>query len=897
MMKNNTTTNFESELDAAHEAFLKQLKKIPASEISYQGHTYVVPAHQRNKLTTSFAGLKLSYGTQSITPKKGKTPRFTADRKGTKGTWFSLYMGVTDCGEPDQVCRATYYIYREGNPHHLTECHANLITGFDAQDDFMPLDAPLAPGNYFLLADGLTDEEDGCLLPLGQYFHLPFVVMEPGDEIAHPQILEATVTRPEDELKAGPCSSGTLRATIHYASSLPVGHEFSAVCYTEDWRIMGQDEHQIARPKRGKQLLQFDFQSELIWLPGHYTIVLMQNREPFATVAFKYQGEAKTESKCLSLSPTGMEACLTKSLMENDAWNRTGELCGMAHLKPQLAKLMQKSDYNTFCEQQCLADLRENVYASVTGENVFHAMKLAEKLPKLLNYCTTGNREIDCNDWVRGGSSIEWTEERSGQAVTLYNISALCEDGDRTFLTLLEDVVEDNFTFFALTLCGTEEEMRQLFACSPILARNILPEYRFRIDKPSVAETLHLLQQEIGRTSFKLDENAENELARQVIRHHEGLRQWNETDFFRYVMQGIVKHVKRRIHANYVSSAKKPSRKELITILPEDIGLDKWIQAKATRETAPSTTSPAHQDKTDDRLAFEGSMKELNAMTGLTTLKEALNAFFCQARFNKRRQQLGLPAEEQTTHHIIFTGNPGTGKSTVARLMGKIFHALGILSKGEVIATERRELVGRYIGETEEHMNALLKRAQGNVLFIDEAYNLHTDTDDQRDYGNRVIESLLTLLAEPNPDMVVVLAGYKEEMEKLLDSNPGLRSRFPHQYHFEDYNADELMQIARETLAKGDYRLTPEAETLLHDTVEETLKHKDRHFANARWIKTILTTGVLPAMALRVIQGNAPDNADLFRNIERADVEKAIRDMAASKPSNAKPRPRIGFTI
>ena len=145
--------------------------------------------------------------------------------------------------------------------------------------------------------------------------------------------------------------------------------------------------------------------------------------------------------------------------------------------------------------------------------------------------------------------------------------------------------------------------------------------------------------------------------------------------------------------------------------------------------------------------------------------------------------------------------------------------------------------------------------------------------------------------------MVVVLAGYKEEMEKLLDSNPGLRSRFPHQYHFEDYNADELMQIARETLAKGDYRLTPEAETLLHDTVEETLKHKDRHFANARWIKTILTTGVLPAMALRVIQGNAPDNADLFRDIERADVEKAIRDMAASKPSNAKPRPRIGFTI
>ena len=136
---------------------------------------------------------------------------------------------------------------------------------------------------------------------------------------------------------------------------------------------------------------------------------------------------------------------------------------------------------------------------------------------------------------------------------------------------------------------------------------------------------------------------------------------------------------------------------------------------------------------------------------------------------------------------MIFTSNPGTGKTTVAKKIGQLFHSLGVLSKGDVITAERGTIVGRYLGDTENNMQNLFAQAKGNVLFIDEAYSLNTGAGDKADFGNRVIECLLTVLAQPNPDMIIIMAGYQNEMDKMLDSNPGLRKRFTHYLHFEEY--------------------------------------------------------------------------------------------------------------
>ena len=142
---------------------------------------------------------------------------------------------------------------------------------------------------------------------------------------------------------------------------------------------------------------------------------------------------------------------------------------------------------------------------------------------------------------------------------------------------------------------------------------------------------------------------------------------------------------------------------------------------------------------------------------------------------------------------------------------------------------------------------------------------------------------------------LIVLAGYEEEMERLLQSNPGLRSRFPYHYHFADYNADELMQIAFRLLEREDYLLTPDAEALLRDTIADTLKSKDRYFANARWMNQFIVSGVLPAMARRVMESDRANSVELYRTVERADVEEAVHRQVSLAGTVRKARPRIGF--
>ena len=244
---------------------------------------------------------------------------------------------------------------------------------------------------------------------------------------------------------------------------------------------------------------------------------------------------------------------------------------------------------------------------------------------------------------------------------------------------------------------------------------------------------------------------------------------------------------------------------------------------------------------------------------------------------------------------MLFTGNPGTGKTTVARLIGEIYHAMGYLSKGEVICTDRTELVRPYIGHTEQYMSKLLQKAKGNVLFIDEAYTLCDSTEDRKDFGNHVIEALLPVMADPHSDMIVIFAGYADEMERLMKVNPGLKGRFAHHLHFEDYTADELMQIGYNLLEAYQYVLTDEACEQFRDVVMRTLQCKDAHFCNARWVKQFVESGMLPAMARRVMQTpHEFDNRELYTTIEEVDILAAARIYAPQQPK-IQLRSRIGF--
>ena len=235
--------------------------------------------------------------------------------------------------------------------------------------------------------------------------------------------------------------------------------------------------------------------------------------------------------------------------------------------------------------------------------------------------------------------------------------------------------------------------------------------------------------------------------------------------------------------------------------------------------------------------AFEDSIKELDRMVGLDDIKQSIITMANQARFCLERRRAGFPTSDDTPRHAIFTGNPGTGKTTVAKMIGRIYHSLGVLSKGEVICADRTRLVGRYVGETENNMKIVLAEAHGNVLFIDEAYNLYDGADDRQDYGNHVLDSLLTVLAQPNPDMVIILAGYEKEMDAMLNSNPGLSGRFTYKYRFNDYNAEQLMEIACNLFNRDQYVLTDEAKDMLTETISETVSQRTKNFGNARWVE------------------------------------------------------------
>ena len=272
-------------------------------------------------------------------------------------------------------------------------------------------------------------------------------------------------------------------------------------------------------------------------------------------------------------------------------------------------------------------------------------------------------------------------------------------------------------------------------------------------------------------------------------------------------------------------------------------------QIEATSEEATTITSDdipkvRHRDP-------KKAIERLESLVGLENIKESIMAHASLVNLNKKRMELGL-FNHMPPMHMVFTGNPGTGKTTVAELIGEIYYGMGVLSSGHLVEVDRSKLVGQYIGDTEKNTLNAIKSAAGGVLFIDEAYNLFADDTDKRDYGHRVIETLLTYLSMEQTNMIVVLAGYTIEMENLLKSNPGLKSRFSYIFHFNDYTPEQLMKIGGFVMKKEQYKITPEAEKKLTQYVINAYNNKDEHFGNGRFITRLLTTKIIPNVSDRL---------------------------------------------
>ncbi|WP_028782869.1 AAA family ATPase [Thalassobacillus devorans] len=277
-----------------------------------------------------------------------------------------------------------------------------------------------------------------------------------------------------------------------------------------------------------------------------------------------------------------------------------------------------------------------------------------------------------------------------------------------------------------------------------------------------------------------------------------------------------------------------------------------------------ATVEPAAKTKADPFRIIDDN---LDSFIGMSRLREKVKEIYAQVLIKEKRKQAGLTTESQVLH-MMFKGNPGTGKTTVARALASIFYDMNLLSKGHFIEADRSDLVGEYIGHTAQKTKDLIKKSLGGVLFIDEAYSLARGGE--KDFGKEAVDTIVKCMEDHHNEFILILAGYPKEMARFLSLNPGLKSRFPITLEFPDYSPGELLEIAVDMVTMKDYKLSNEAQWKLKHHFQQLLQRAPYNFSNGRYVRNIIEDAIRKH-AIRMIHSSS-HNKEALMTLEAKDI-------------------------
>lgn len=753
--------------------------------------------------------------------------------------WYGLYE-INNEYKPmgNDPIQLALYKKGVGEPLFCTTIHEKK---YSVNNEFNGI--TMSEGDYFIYLGNAqpTDLHMGRYERFGTGYVYDFRIMEHGSRLRHPKVHSSHV-----DADLNLCL--TLDRTMK-----PERELLTCECYDESCRLVATSTEMHVS---GDDVI-LPMNPKGWWVDGSFHILVYLNNSPSAHFSFEWKDYMPCNTCQEALMPESKYYVLHRITKNTPHGTSFGNLCGCRNIKKRILRICGKG----------IVPVRPYViYSDYEPDSA--ALRVLFRI--LYPYHLYG--EIDCKtvaEDIRAGKPLDYMKElfERRHIVVVHHLEYLLSKDCAWFMEHLFQ--QANYCESAVVLHGTIKDVLAVYERDPRWEAILENDKRWDIEPYSFAERVYVAEHFFKNRNMEVSYPARILLMQTFDVYSDLMEKWRTQDIEDWLKKNVLARQKSRVmgYDTYTTEL-------LMKIEQEDIN---------TQMVKPRTVK-----------RFDGTIAELDNMVGLKDIKKHLRKLFWQISFQRKRDSLGFCTMRQVLPHMVFTGNPGTGKTTVAELVGKAFKKLGLLKKGEVITVDRTTLVGRFIGETENRMKDILSKAKGNVLFIDEAYSLcDNDSGDRKDYGCRVLECLLPVLADPGNDTLVILAGYEDQMEQMLALNPGMKGRFPYTFHFKDYNADELKEIAVRLLDKMDYLLEAGAEAILRKGIERVLEDKDKYFHNGRWATQLVQEGILGAMAERLFDVEAsPDNREKFRIVKVEDVEKGLEQMH----KNAKPaRTKVGF--